>query len=120
MAYDQTIAKRVRTVLRDHRKVTEREMFGGVAFMLNGNMCCGVVQNKLMLRLGQEGASGALRDPHTHPMDFTGKAMKSMVYVEAPGFRTETLLRKWVARAVEFVRQLPRSEERRVGKECRL
>jgi TfoX/Sxy family transcriptional regulator of competence genes len=60
-------------------------MFGGLAFLLNGNMCCGVVSDQLMLRLGESGAAEALTEPHTRLMDFTGKPMKSMVYVDPTG-----------------------------------
>jgi len=107
MAYDETVAERVRQVFKRRRGVTERKMFGGIAFMLNGNMCCGVVGERLMLRLGDELAAVALEEPHTHVMDFTGRPMRSMIYVELPGFRTDGDLSQWIDRAAGFVKTLP-------------
>jgi len=82
-------------------------MFGGIAFMVNGHMCCGVNGRDLMLRLGEEGATDALQEPHVRPMDFTGKPLASMVYVGPGGHRNDVDLRGWVERAVRFVRSLP-------------
>ena len=84
----------------------ERQMFGGLAFMLGGYMFCGVVKDTLMVRLGPEGARHALREPHVRPMDFTGRPMKSMVFVE-PGGLAGAALRRWVDAAAEFARGLP-------------
>jgi hypothetical protein len=77
-------------------------MFGGVAYMVNGKMCCGVVNTDLVLRLGQEAATAALVRPHTRPMDFTGKPMKSMIYVAAAGTKTDRDLEKWLLLALRF------------------
>ncbi len=107
MAFDEDTAARVRSVIGRRRGITERKMFGGLAFLLNGNMCCGVVKDLLMLRLGEEGAAEALTKPHTRFMDFTGKPMKSMVYVEPAGLTSEEDLRGWVQRAVAYVSTLP-------------
>ena len=82
MAYDLGLADRIRVVLGRLGDFTERKMFGGVAFLVNGHMCCGIVKNDLMLRLTPEAATAALREQHTKPMDFTGKPMKSMIYVK--------------------------------------
>ena len=82
-------------------------MFGGLAFLVNGNMCCGVTANDLVLRLSPEAAERALQAPHTRPMDFTGKSLKSMVYVEAEGTRQNASLQKWVRAAIDIVRTLP-------------
>ena len=82
-------------------------MFGGIAFMLGGNMCCGVNGKDLMLRLGEEGAASALAERHARPMDFTGKPLKSMVYIGPAGTRADGDLRAWVGRAVKFARTLP-------------
>lgn len=80
-------------------------MFGGIAYMVNGHMCCGVVKSALMLRLGPAGAQAALREPHTREMDFTGKPMNSMIYVDAAGVDSEDALEAWLRRAVEFTHQ---------------
>lgn len=82
-------------------------MFGGLAFLLNGNMCCGVTGDRLMLRLGESGAAEALTESHTSLMDFTGKPMKSMVYVDPAGLSSEEALRKWIRRSVAYVSSLP-------------
>lgn len=107
MAYDQDLAARIRQALAPRADVDERKMFGGLAFMISGNMCCGVAGDRLMLRLGNEGAAEALREPHTRPMDFTGKPMKSMIYVEAASIATPEDLHRWVNRAAEFADTLP-------------
>jgi TfoX/Sxy family transcriptional regulator of competence genes len=75
MPYDEDLAARVRDSLRGTPGLTERTMFGGIAFMLNGHMFSGVINDDLVLRLGAEGADEALGKPHTRPMDFTGRPM---------------------------------------------
>ena len=106
MAYDEDLACRVRAVLPPAEAVTERQMFGGLAFMLGGHMFCGVVRDALMVRLGPEGADRALNLPYVRPMDFTGRPMKGMVFVE-PGGLCGQELRGWVDAAVAFARTLP-------------
>jgi hypothetical protein len=81
-------------------------MFGGLAFMLGGHMFCGVVSNRLMIRLGPERTEAALDAPYVQPMDFTGRPMKGMVFVEAGGLHGEAL-GDWVREAAEFARGLP-------------
>lgn len=107
MAYDEAFASRVRAALRRRKGISERKMMGGIAFMLNGNMCCGVNGKDLMLRLGNDGAAAALGEPHARPMDFTGKPLKSMVYIGPAGTKTDTDLRAWIDRAVKFAKTLP-------------
>jgi TfoX/Sxy family transcriptional regulator of competence genes len=105
MAYDEQLASRVRALLTSSAGFSERKMFGGIAFMLDGHMCCGVVANDLMLRLGPEGARAALKLSHVRPMDFTGRPMTSMVFVAAEGLRAGAL-RGWVRQATEFAHTL--------------
>jgi TfoX/Sxy family transcriptional regulator of competence genes len=107
MPFSEALAHRIREALGKRKGITERKMFGGLAFLLNGNMCCGVTGDRLMLRLGERGAAEALAEPHARPMDFTGKPMKSMVYVEPAGLASEEALRKWVGQAVAFASSLP-------------
>lgn len=107
MAFDEGLADRIRRVLSAERGVTEKRMFGGLAFLWNGHMVCGVVKSNLMLRLGEDGVVSALRKPHTLPMDFTGKPMKSMLYVDAPGLDSDDALEAWIQSAVRFVSTLP-------------
>lgn len=107
MAYDEGLAQRVRETLASHREMKEKKMFGGIAFMLAGNMCCGVVRDTLMLRVGPEQYADVLRRPHAREMDFTGKPMKGMIYVDPPGITDDTALREWIAFAVAFASSLP-------------
>ena len=106
MAYDEELADRVRVVLADEPSLTERKMFGGLAFMIGGNMACGIVKDELMLRLGAEGADAALDEPHVREMDFTGRPMTGLVYVERAGL-DDAGVRRWVERASGFARALP-------------
>jgi TfoX/Sxy family transcriptional regulator of competence genes len=106
VAYDEDLADLVRAVLPQGAAVTEREMFGGLAFMLGGHMFCGVVKDSLMLRLGPEGAARALGQPHVRPMDFTGRPMKGMVFVDPAGLHGDAL-RQWVGAAADHARGLP-------------
>ena len=107
MAYDEGLADRVREALSAHSDLSEREMFGGIAFMLAGNMACGVIGDDLMIRLGKEDAAKALEEPHTRPMDFTGKPMKTTVYVDPGGTASDSDLGGWVEAGAEFAESLP-------------
>ena len=91
MAYDEDLADRVRAAFPQGEAVTERRMFGGLAFMLGGHMFRGVVTDTLMVRLGPEAAGRALGQPHVRPMDFTGRPMKGMVFVDPAGLRGDAL-----------------------------
>ena len=82
-------------------------MFGGLAFVVGGHIACGIVASALMLRLGEGGADAALNRPHVRPMDFTGRPMRTMVYVAAEGIVGDRALKQWIAHAVEYVRGLP-------------
>ena len=107
MAYDEVLAERVRRVVADvDGEVTERKMFGGLAFLVNGNMFTGVVGAELMVRLGEQGAEAARHRDHVREMDFTGRAMKSMVYVTADGL-AGLALDEWVTAAASFALRLP-------------
>lgn len=107
MAFDNTLAERIRKLLHKQRSVQEKKMFGGLAFMVNGHMCCGIIGNELMVRVGPEQHAEALKQPHARPMDFTGKPMKGMVYVGTKGVAQDAALRAWVARGLKFVESLP-------------
>jgi hypothetical protein len=107
MAYDETLADRIRAAVTGLTgNVTERAMFGGLAFMLNGHMFAGVVGKDLMLRLGEPAASHALIRPHVREMDFTGRPMKGMIFVGPDGL-TGPGLGQWVTEAAAFVQSLP-------------
>lgn len=107
MAYNETLAQRIRSTLPPTPEVVEKKMFGGLAFMLNGNMCCGVVKDSLMARVGAENHAAALGTAHVRPMDFTGRTMKGMVFVDPPALVDDVALQAWVDRCVAFVQTLP-------------
>jgi TfoX/Sxy family transcriptional regulator of competence genes len=107
MAYDEGLAERVRDVLQDGTEFTEKKMFGGLCFMLGGNMCVGVVGDELMVRVGKQAYEASLREPHAREMDFTGKPMRGMLYVACDGFEADADLAAWVQRGVDFAGALP-------------
>lgn len=107
MPYDPATAERVRNTLGRTRGLSEKKMFGGIAFLIDGHMACGVLDKTLVLRLGDQGVAKTLGEDHTRPMDFTGKPMKSMLYVAPEGFQSDTALKSWIRRAVRFARSLP-------------
>ena len=107
MLYDEGVAQRVREAMSDQKNVVEKKMFGGLSFMLQGNMCCGVVGAELMVRVGVDGYEAALSQPYARQMDFTGKPLKGFVYVAQQGFQSDDDLQAWVDRAVKFARSLP-------------
>ena len=107
MAYDEQLSERVRGFLSPFPKVTERRMFGGLAFLLQGNMCCGVVGEKLMVRVGRESYEAALREPHAREMDFTGRPLRGFIYVAEEGVVSQGDLRAWVERGARYAESLP-------------
>lgn len=107
MAYDEGLAERLRDVLSEQIGVTEKKMFGGLAFLCQGHMFCGITGEELMVRVGTEGYEQALLEPHTRAMDFTGKALKGYVYVAPEGFEADDDLKHWANRGLEFVLTLP-------------
>lgn len=107
MAYDEKLAQRVRTALADDKAVTERKMFGGIAFLRNGLMFVGVLNDSLMARVGKDNYSHSLRRSHVREMDFTGKPMRGYVFVDAPGLETDEQLQFWLECCSQFVSTLP-------------
>jgi TfoX/Sxy family transcriptional regulator of competence genes len=107
MAYDETVAQQVRKALTKYPGITEKKMFGGLAFLLRENMCCGIMGNELMVRVGPQGYEAALSRPHTRKMDFTGKPLKGFVYVSPAGFGAKKGLEAWIEKATEFALSLP-------------
>jgi TfoX/Sxy family transcriptional regulator of competence genes len=108
MAYSDSLAARIRQALKGRRGFTEKKMFGGIGFMLHGNMCVGIWQTSLIVRLGPHEAAAALKEPHVVEFDITGRPMKGWVMVEAEGVETDERLGHWIERAVEFVETLPK------------
>jgi TfoX/Sxy family transcriptional regulator of competence genes len=107
MAYNERLAGRIRGIVGDIPGVTKRKMFGGIAFMLNGNMFCGVTRDDLMARVGPERFAEALSQLGARPMEFTGRPMKGMAFVAPEGYATDEQLRCWVEQTLDFVRSLP-------------
>jgi hypothetical protein len=107
MAYDEELADRVRSALAARRRTTEKKMFGGIAFLLGGRMCCGVLGEDLVLRVGPAGYAAALARPHVRPMDFTGRPVSGFVYVGPRGVKTGAALTKWLQEAIDHALSLP-------------
>lgn len=107
MAYDEGLAERIRERVGDTAGVKEKKMFGGLAFLLRGNMCVGVVGEELMVRVGPNAYADALARPHAREMDFTGKPMKGLVYVATEGIEADEDLDAWIGRGVAFADSLP-------------
>ncbi|MBA4192625.1 MAG: RNA methyltransferase [Planctomycetaceae bacterium] len=107
MAFDESLAARIRDALTRRRNVEERKMFGGICFFLNGNLLVGVWKDSLIARLGPGEGEAALREPHAKVFDVTGRPMKNWVMVEPEGVEEDNQLREWIRRAEEFVGTLP-------------
>ncbi len=106
MAYNLKLAERIRSQL-DGVPFVEKKMFGGVGFLLNGNMACGVNKDNLLVRVDPEKHNALLKKPHTKPFDMTGRPMKGWLVVEADGVKTDKQLSTWVKEGVEFASTLP-------------
>jgi len=107
MAYDEALAQRIRAALPAVPGLTEKKMFGGIAFMVNGNMACGVTQDNLMVRMNPDATSEALAQPNVRLFDMTGRPMKGWVVVEPAGIQAEDDLAHWIAHGVAFAQSLP-------------
>jgi TfoX/Sxy family transcriptional regulator of competence genes len=108
MPFDEKLADRVRRALAGERGLAEKKMFGGVAFMLHGNMCCGVLRDDLVVRVGPDAHAAQLKRPHARVMDFTHRPMKGYLYVAPKGTATTAALRSRLAPALAFVATLPK------------
>jgi hypothetical protein len=106
MAYDEKLAGRIRTILKGKRDIAEKKMFGGVAFLLRGKMCCGVLNADLVARVGAESYETSLKRRHARPMDFTGRPIKGFVYVGPGGTRTRPDLQRWLDECLAFASSL--------------
>jgi TfoX/Sxy family transcriptional regulator of competence genes len=107
MAFDENLAARIRTALTRKKGIEEKKMFGGIGFLLNGNMLVGVWKDSLIVRLGDEQGEEALLEPNVKPFDITGKAMKGWAMVMPDGIEDDDQLKGWIQRAVKFVGKLP-------------
>jgi TfoX/Sxy family transcriptional regulator of competence genes len=107
MAYDEGTAQRVRDALIGVDDVIEKKMFGGLCFMVRGHMCTGITIEDLMVRVGPDSYTEALTRPHAREMDFTGKALKGFVYVDARKVDNDAEFESWINLALDFVQSLP-------------
>jgi TfoX/Sxy family transcriptional regulator of competence genes len=107
MAYDEKLAERIRAELKSARGLTEKKMFGGVGFMINGNMACGVHKQELIIRLGDADFERALKQAHARVFDMTGRPMKGWLLIAPPAITTDKALQAWIERGVQFARSLP-------------
>jgi hypothetical protein len=107
MPYDEELGSRIQTMLTGRPGVVQKKMFGGVGFMLNGNMACGVHKEFLIARIGPANDQAALALPNVRPFDMTGHPMTGWVMVSAPGFASDTDLARWVEMSWEYALSLP-------------
>src|SRR5690242_13817231 len=116
MAYDEETAERVRKLLAGRGDVVAKKMMGGLCFMVAGSMCC-VVSGKggLLVRVGPDAFARALAEPHVEPMEMRGRVMTGFVRVAPEGFRTDTMLKKWVERGLAFVTAMPKDAAKKTA-----
>ena len=103
MAYDEGLAQRIREAFDGRSDIVEKKMFGGLAFLCDGRMCCGINGGDLMVRVTEDEIEAVMRRPHVRPMDFTGRPLRGFVYVSADGYRKAADLQAWIDRGLRFV-----------------
>ena len=108
---NEALAARLRAALAGRRGVTEKKMFGGMCFLLRGNMLCGTGKDKFMFRVGKDQHTAAMKRPGAKPMDITGRVMLGFLWVD-PARCDAKALRRWLAMAVAYVDKLPAKEKR--------
>jgi TfoX/Sxy family transcriptional regulator of competence genes len=113
MAYDEAFRDRIRKVVGPRVDVSEKKMFGGVAFLLDSKMFCGIASDALMVRVGPERYQAALAEPHVRPMDFTGRPMNGYVFVSMDGLRSDASLKKWVDLGLSFVATVQKAPKKK-------
>ena len=107
MAYDEGLAQRVREIVEEEPGFDEKKMFGGICFLLFGNMVCGIIKDDLIVRVGTDRYAETLKIPLTREFDLTGKPLKGWVMVLSEALDSDEELNDWLQRAVSFVRTLP-------------
>jgi len=107
MAYNETLAQRMREALFDAPDLVEKKMFGGIGFMVRGNMACGVNKDDLIVRVGPDKYQEALDHPHTKVFDMTGRPMTGWIVVLSDGYTSDAELKDWVQQGVDFALTLP-------------
>src|SRR5262245_4356037 len=104
---DEELAGRVEALLKKEKGLATKKMFGGTCFLINGNMCCGTANGRVMVRIHADGYEAALKEKGVKPMDFTGRPIRGFLFLTADGARDPALLRKWVGRALAHAKTLP-------------
>ena len=107
MAFDESLAARIREALERTKNIVEKKMFGGVAFLFHGNLLVGVRKDSLVVRIGADEYTGAFRDTHVREFDIKGKPMKGWIVVESEGIEGDDQLKEWIRKAMEFVETRP-------------
>jgi TfoX/Sxy family transcriptional regulator of competence genes len=107
MAFDESLADRIRKGLSRRKGVEEKKMFGGLGFLLNGNMLVGVWKDSMIVRVGADDYDDALLEPHAKEFDITGKSMKGWIMVKPEGVQDEAQVKAWIQRAAKLVGKLP-------------
>ncbi len=107
LSYDPAAAERVRQLLSGRSDVVEKKMVGGLSFLVNGNMCCGITGMALMVRVGADSREQALREPHVQPMLLAGRALSGFICIKPEGYAADDALTSWVQRGLDFVSRLP-------------
>jgi TfoX/Sxy family transcriptional regulator of competence genes len=117
MAYDKELAERIRTLLSGRTDVAEQKLFGGLCFMVRGHMCCAISgRGGLLVRLGPDAPAFLFSEPHAAPMEMRGRIMADYLRVAPDGYQSEANLKKWVARATDFVETLPKKAKKTLAK----
>ena len=107
MAYSEELAVRMRAGLRGIRGLQEKKLFGGIGFLVNGNMACGVHGQNMIVRLGTADYKAALKRPHVKVFDLSGKPMSGWIFVEKPGYQSKVALERWLSTSIKFAKSLP-------------
>ena len=107
MAFDTKLADRIRATLGKRKGLTEKKMFGGIGFMLGGNMACGVHGEQMIVRLDPAETDDALARPHTRRFDLTGRPMKGWILVDPAGLAKDADLGRWVSVGAKYAESLP-------------
>jgi TfoX/Sxy family transcriptional regulator of competence genes len=115
MAYDEKLAERIRAAVKGAKGVTEKAMFGGIAWMKGDKMFVGTLKDELMVRVGKDAHDAEVKRPHARIMDFTGRPMKGYLIIAAPGVKSVRDVKAWTDRALAHVGTLPTKAKRRQG-----
>lgn len=107
MSFNEKLADRIHSLLKERSRMSAKKMFGGIGFLLNGHLCCGVYKDNLILRVGKNMAETLLNEEHVKDFDITGRAMKGWVMVESEGYQNDRDLIEYVKLSVKFVKTLP-------------